>query len=122
MQNIIINSRNNTIIMTKKFAKAAQRYNSKEYKELQGARKDYPEYRVIIKPNSHRSSHFRGLTFEFMEAYIRSHDNCEENMHTYCSKRGLTGEIPCSDSYQDIKEWFLDTYPSIKNFCSGRTA
>lgn len=42
---LTINERNKTIEMTKKFANAAKRYGSNEYRDLQNARKDYPTYK-----------------------------------------------------------------------------
>ena len=42
-----INSRTQVIEMTKKFAKAAARFGSEEYNQLQQARRDYPNFKVV---------------------------------------------------------------------------
>ena len=42
-----INFNNHAIEMTKKFAKAAAKFGSEEYKQLQEARHDYPNFKVV---------------------------------------------------------------------------
>ncbi len=47
MSNITINNKARTIEINKTFAAASSKYGSPEYKELQDAPRDYPDFRVI---------------------------------------------------------------------------
>ena len=61
-----INFVSRSIEMTKKFAKAAARFGSDEYKALQEARKDYPDFKIVTisrKPATQRDA-YKGLTYE----------------------------------------------------------
>ena len=48
-KNLQIDMENGSIIMSKAFAKKASVYDSIEYNMLQGARADYPEYKIVIR-------------------------------------------------------------------------
>ena len=127
--NIIINHTNCTITLTsKKFAAAASRYDTEAYKELQGARKDYPEYRVVTKSaHSKKTDSYKGLTYQFMESYIKSHD--DENgstMAMFNDLRATSEEAKVfgaeSASYGEIRTWFLRQYPAFADFQKKRDA
>ena len=110
-----INYKNNTIEMTKKFAKAASRYGSEEYIALQGARRDYPNYRVITKTtNRKKSDSFKGLTYARMAEYIKKHDNDGKIMVEFETKREEEKFNPAS--YNEIKKWFLEKFPEVGSF------
>ena len=47
MNNITVNAANNTIELSKKFAKAACQYGTEEYRMLQEVRRDYPGFEVV---------------------------------------------------------------------------
>ena len=127
MTAITINAKNRTIELTKTFATASSKFGSPEYEQLQMARKDYPNYKVVTitrkAPKSDKPT-FKGLTYEYMEKYIKSHDNAEENMAEYMELRGISeeGEEALAESfnYQEMKDWFLDKYPEIANFHEKR--
>lgn len=127
MTNIIINSKNRTIeLTTKKFADAASRYGSDAYKELQAARKDYPDYRVVTKTSrTKKVDHNKGLTYEYMERYIIAHDDEEGSvMATFEMLRGTTEEAVelgiGAESYDTIKTWFYQQYPAFAEFQKKR--
>lgn len=121
---LTINERNKTIEMTKKFANAAKRYGSNEYRDLQNARKDYPTYKVVTRSAKRRNDTFKGLTFPYMEKHIKSHG--EENLiefYTLCGRDAQGNKIMLDRnkmiehaSYIEVKEWFLKTYPEIKQY------
>lgn len=115
--NIIINDRNRTIEITKKFAAAAKRFGSAEYQELQEARKDFPKYRVQIKATGKKNACFKGLTFDYMESYIQKHDNEEmlKEFYTLCGKSesGEDQEFAAAATYGEIKKWFLDQHNDL---------
>lgn len=115
-----------TIEMTKKFAKAAEKFGSEEYKSLQEARRDNPTFKVVVvaRKVAEKKDAYKGLTYEYMEKYINAHDDAEANMKKYKDLRGLTEEAqaalaePCS--YLEIRTWFLKTYPAIAKFHEDR--
>ena len=117
MTTIKINFKNHTIEMpTKKFADAACRYGTEEYQALQGARSDYPNFRVVLaRANSKRKDSLKGLNYEFMESYIKNHDVDGNILKTFNKMRGLDADSFSSLTYGEIKAWFLTQYPEIKN-------
>lgn len=129
MTAITINAKNRTIELTKTFATASSKYGTDEYAELQIVRKDYPGYKVMIlarkAPKSEKPS-YKGLTYEYMEKYIKSHDNAEENMAEYMEMRGISeeGEEAFAESltYQEMKDWFLDKFPAFNRYHAKRAA
>lgn len=116
----------NTIEMTKKFAKAAEKFGSDEYKSLQEAKRDNPTFKVVIvsRKATEKKDSYKGLTYEYMEKYIKTHDDAEAKMNEYLNLRGLSEEAqdalaePCS--YNEIRAWFLKTYPAIAKFHEDR--
>ena len=115
-KNLHIDMENGAIVMSKAFAKKASVYDSIEYNMLQGARADYPEYKIVMRSinKNEKQEHFRGLTYEYIERYIGAHDNSEERMMIYKELR-LIAECH-SVRYQHIKRWFLETYPEVRKF------
>lgn len=111
-----INHQNRVLVMDRTFAKAASFVGSNEYNLLQEARRDYPSYQVIlrsIKKKEDKES-YRGLTYKYMEDYIRSHANAAANMAEYHQQR-LLAECH-SIRYPNIKKWFLAMYPEVAQF------
>ena len=70
---IVINDKSRKIEITKKFAAAAKYFGSQEYKMLQKARTHYPDYYVKVRSAARKADHFKGLTFDYMEGYIKKH-------------------------------------------------
>lgn len=114
---IVINDKNRTIVITKKFAAAAKRYGTDEYKSLQEVRHDYPNYRVEVKTVNKRSDSFKGLTYAYMESYIRKHDNEDmlKEFFVLCGKTedGEAQELTPAASYGEIKKWFLTLHEEL---------
>ena len=117
-----INFKKNTIEMTKAEAKAASVYGSESYAKLQDARRDYPTYTVVIKATSSKRESLKGLTYDYMEKYIKNHD--DENhtiMEEFKILRGKTDNVLASSvSYGEVKEWFLAKFPEIADFHKKR--
>lgn len=117
--------KNNTIEITKTFAKKAARIGSPEYYELLKARQENPSCTVEIKQTKSKDS-FKGLTYEYMKKYILAHD--DEKGSIMAIFHELRGNVVSEDdelqaeslTYGEIKMWFLDTYPEIKNFHESR--
>lgn len=121
MTNIRINETKRTIEVTKAFAKEASKYGTDQYKDLQAVRRDYPNFKVVTNKTANKSKGFKGLTLEYMENYIKGHDTDNEIMLEFnilCGKdqEGNKVEFAESASYGEIKKWFLNTYPQIKEY------
>ena len=122
---IFFDHKNHSIELTKKFNKASCRFGTDEYEALQRARKDYPNYRVVVKSTkSSGVDHYNGLTYEFMERYINAHENAEKNLAAFYDLRGLSDEAVAfgaeSLSYGEIRKWFFKTFPEIEAFQKRR--
>ena len=125
MTTMKINEKKNTIEITKTFAQKAARVGSPEYYELLKVRKENPSCTVEIKQTKSKDS-FKGLTYEYMKKYILAHD--DEDGSTMAIFHELRGAVVSEDdelqaeslSYGEIRLWFLDTYPEIKNFHQSR--
>ena len=95
MNNITVNAANNTIELSKKFAKAACQYGTEEYRMLQEVRRDYPGFEVVQAAKKAKAAKdpYKKLNFEFMEKYIKAHDNEEKSiMKQYLDLRALSDE------------------------------
>ena len=120
MTSISINAKNRTIELSKTFAKAASLFGSEEYNQLQVARHDYPNYRVITaKQKNTGKSEFAKLSFKFMDKYVKAHAQTDDVKTEYRSLRGLDenwekDENGLAEDYQIIKDWFLNAFPSFE--------
>ena len=117
-----INHTNSTIVMDRTFAKLAENTMSVEYAHLQQVRKDYPTYTVIqrqIERNSNKET-FKGLTYEYMEAYIMTHGATAEiiqaNIKEFDEMRLISQCHSKAFRYPVIKSWFLEKYPEVAKF------
>ena len=127
MTTMKINEKKLTIEVTKSFYQKANRVGTPEYHELMEVRRNFPMYRVVVKQTKSKDS-FKGLTYEYMAKYILAHDDKEgSNMAVFNELRGTIvegdDELQAESlTYGEIKLWFLDTYPEIKNFHESRAA
>lgn len=112
MSNISINFKNSTIEITKSFEKKASTFGSKAYIELNDARKEFPEYKLVIKSSKSRNA-FKGMDYNFMTTYIDTHENAE--LHKEEFERLRTNNL----TYGEIKQWFVSAYPVFQN-CTTR--
>lgn len=112
---------NNSLVMDRTFAKSAQIVGSNEYKMLQEARISYPNYTVTvrhIKKNSSKEC-YKGLTYGYMEDYIRTHEDPRNVMKVLDEFAELRIISQCHSKafrYPTIKNWFLSKYPEIVTF------
>ena len=125
MTTMKINEKKFTIEITKTFAQKASRVGSPEYCELLEVRHNFPKCTVEVKQTKSKDS-FKGLTYEYMKKYILAHD--DEKGSIMAIFHELRGNMVSEDdelqaeslTYGEIKRWFLDTYPEIKNFHESR--
>ena len=120
---MFINERKMVIEVSKKFATAASKYGTQEYKDLQEVRRDYPNFKVVTitrKVTTQKDS-YKGLTYTYMETYIKAHDDDKNSiMAEYEMLRGISKAAqealaePCS--YNEMKNWFLKKFTEIADF------
>ena len=119
-----INRNSRTIEVTKSFDKAASRFGTDEYQAMQQVRKDYPDFAIVVETVRTKADHFKGLTYDFMEKYIASHDNADERMAEFNDLRAKSEDAQAfgveSLSYGEIKAWFFKNYPEIEAFQKRR--
>ena len=105
------------IYVTAAFRKACANIESDEYTLLQIIKLDNPTFKVeerSIKKNPNKES-YRGLTYEYMERYILLHDGENSDVMDEYKEMRLIAECH-SISFPKIRDWFLETYPDVKNF------
>ena len=123
--NIVINDKNKTLVITKKFEKAANRYGSEEYAELKAARQDFPTYKIVVNKTATKNQN-KGLTYDFMEKYIDAHDKdgfVKGQFEVLLAKSEEAEELGATAAaYNEVKEWFFDTYPAFAEFQKRREA
>ena len=121
---IRINRKTRTIEITKSFNKAASRFGTDEYEVMQKVLNDHPGFRVEVKITRTKVDHFKGLTYEFMEKYIASHDDADNRMKEFNDLRATSEEAQLygavAVSYGEIKAWFIKVYPEIEEFQKRR--
>ena len=74
MKNIEICREKRIILVNKEFYKASNEYGSEAYKELMGAQKDFPKFKVVVKTVKNKNE-FKNIDIDFMVAYISAHDD-----------------------------------------------
>lgn len=116
MRKITVNHSKKALEMTKTFATAASKYGTDSYMELVSAKRDFPNYTVIITKTSHRKENYKGLTLEVMKKYITAHDGAEsEVMKEFVSRTKNPDNMRVKvDSYGELRKWFLETHPEVK--------
>ena len=116
MSNIRINFNTHTIEITKSFEKAASRFGSDSYKELNAVRKEFPGFEVVTKTvakKARKVNTFKGMDYNFMESYIAKHDNeAEDILNKFL-------DLKKKETFFEVKQWFIKTYPVFKN-CKTR--
>ena len=123
------NHANKTIEMTAKEAKAAGKIKSTAFNELMELKAMLPGYEVaIVAAPRRKKSVFSDLTYEYMEAYIKKHDDEKKTkMAKFNELRGIVskedkekyGEVSEKlekAAYSTVKKWFLNTFTEIKDF------
>lgn len=127
MTSIIINAKNHTIEMNKTVTKAASKFGTPEYNELQEVRRAYPTFSVVTVAKKAAKSEYKGLTYKYMEKYIAAHDDEDKSiMAEYLMLRGMNEEGKQVDAdsanYADIRDWFFQAFPAIEQFHVKRDA
>ena len=97
-------------------AKAAGKFGSPEFNELQGLRAAFPTFQIVVKAPKKAKNQIK-IDYNFMEEYIKKNENAEANMEKLNILRGKKadeGVYVETVNFMEIKKWFLATYPEIK--------
>ena len=109
-----INHIDETIIITKKFYKAAGILNSPEYKELMAIRRDNPNYKVELREIKKKADKktYRNLTYDNMEAFINAKETDEAMRTERLAQLATVKELSKVQAgpYAYVKTWFLGLY------------
>ena len=103
------------------FAKMMQNPLSDEYALLQKTRTENPAFTVRrrqIKKNPNKDT-YKGLTYPYMEHYIRTHEEDENVQKVLDQFEELKLIAQCHGKryrYSTIKKWFLAKYPDVAKF------
>ena len=106
------------IVMTKTEAKAAGKPNTEEYNTLLDLMKNFPGFQMeIVKSTAKKVDRFKGLGYDYMENYIKSHNS--ELLEIFYELRGLDKDgkkigMAAAATYGEIKMWFLTQFPEIE--------
>ena len=111
MKNCNINYINNTIELTKKFAKAAGVLNSPEYNELLAIRRDYPTLPIVIREIKRKAGKktYKNLTIAKMREYIVDWEGKDSEAVKQFDKVVALSKVQAGP-YAYVKKWFLDHY------------
>ena len=116
-----------TIEMTKAESKAAGKIGTEEFKNMLSLMQQFPNYKIQVatRAATKKTCDYKGLTYDYMEKYITSHDDEKKSiMAEYKDLRGESDEakdaLADSCSYQGIRKWFLEKYPEIAQFHEKR--
>lgn len=107
-----------TIELTKAEMKNAMTYGTKEYDALQAIRRDYPGFEIVeaVKAKKGKSD-FANLDMKTIKAYVEKHgDNHQKVSFAFISNNTVdgNGEYHEAQSFFEIKKWFLNEFPEIK--------
>ena len=109
------------IEMNTTFAKMMQNPLSDEYALLQKTRMENPTFTIRrrqIKKNPNKDT-YKGLTYSYMENYIRTHEEGENVQKVLDQFEELKLISQCHGKryrYSTIKKWFLAKYPDVAKF------
>ncbi len=98
-------------------AKKAFTFGTREYRNLQAARRDYPDFEVVTIKATRNHNDFSELTLKSISAYVEKNGTEEQKEHfAFISKRTIDedGAYCEPQPFFKIKEWFLATFPEIK--------
>ena len=115
-RNAKVNFNNNTIEITKAFAKKAANPMSAEFKELMELRNNLEGFEVVVKASVKRTKKdtLKGLNYDFMRQYIERHD--DENNSRMVEFERITvknDDTLATKSYGEVKRWFLEEFPEV---------
>ena len=108
------------IEMTKTEAVKAGKIGSEKYEELNTLMNRFPTFEIsIVKTSTKSVDRLKGLTYEYMEKYIKSHKaELLPEFYELCGKdeNGKKKDFGLKLSYGEVRMWFLEQFPEIEAF------
>lgn len=113
---IRINFTDKEIVVTKAFTKKISVYGSQEYKDFIEVQKNFPDFKVVEKATTKRtSSQLSKITLSDIKRYVSFHDDENKSkmaeLERMCNAKA-NGELN-STSFFAIKKWFFEQYPEV---------
>lgn len=105
------------IVLTRKFAKEAERFGSKACKKLIDAQAKFPQFAIETRTAKKRED-IKGLTIPFMENHIVvlfGEDSTEYK--SFLSQRKLSKAY--KNPYMFMRNWFVKNFPNWKNYVTS---
>lgn len=112
-----INFASKTITVTKAFMKQAETYNSTAYQTLMTLKLDLPDMRIVAPKPTRKGRKRDNLTYANMITFI----NCQNNAEILLKEFEKVKELASGqggNAYQNVKKWFLATFPNYKEIPS----
>lgn len=106
-----------TISVTKAFMKEAETYNSDAYTTLMILKADLPEMRIVAPKTNRKGKKRDNLTYANMITFIGCQNNAEILLKEFDKVKELASGQGGS-TYQNVKRWFLQTFPNYKDIPS----
>lgn len=106
-----------TISVTKAFMKEAETYGTRAYKKLMEIKADLPEMRIVAPKTNRKGKKRDNLTYANMITFI----NCQNNAEILLKEFEKVKELASGqggNAYQNVKKWFLATFPNYKDIPS----
>lgn len=106
-----------TISVTKAFMKEAETYGTRAYKKLMEIKADLPEMRIVAPKTNRKGRKRDNLTYANMITFI----NCQNNAEILLKEFEKVKELASGqggNAYQNVKRWFLATFPNYKDIPS----
>ena len=103
-----------TLILNYKFAEAAEKYGSPEYKLLQSIKKDFPNITVVVKSGREQKTarYNKNLKYKNMEKYIRCFDNSDVLLKRFETVKKMSATL--KSPYKFVCDWFVAQFPEYK--------
>lgn len=104
----------NTVVMNYKFAAAAGKIGTTEYKIMKQIREDFPGMSEVVVSGRQQKSPRpnKRLTYENMETHIAVYENAEELLEVFKSVKALSKAV--ASPYKYVSDWFVAQFPDYK--------
>ena len=106
----------NTVLVTKAFAKQARIFGTPEYKKWKEIKADLPAAKMVtkkIKKNPEKKTN-RNKTYENMKLFIEQQKNAEELLKEFERQKKSSKVTP--SPYTAVLEWFEDTFKDYPDY------
>lgn len=113
---------NHEIILYKWFAEKSKNPRNPEFKMLISYTTSFPTYKIVVRDDidvNITQEHYKGLTYEYMETYIKKYEPKETKeavLKEFEDKLFISECHSKGRRYPAIKKWFLEKYPEVAKF------